>query len=308
LDERAARAKRTLIPLSHDSRPTYICAVFEVPAAIADDAAGILVAYGALGCELKKIRSTHRADGGKKAVRILGYFRRLTPAGRRRIEAVMGGITVDGAAPEMRKVVDPGWATMWQARFEPLPIGRRFLIVPPWRRTEGEERLRIVIRPGQAFGTGHHPSTLGTLNLLEEWCETHRVSRALDVGTGSGILAIAMHKLAVPEIAAIDIDPTALENARENAVLNGIEGRIRFSAAPLGSIRGRFDLITANILSSVLIAMAPELKARLRLGGGLILAGILRREAAGVLSAFAPELRCVRSRFDKAWAALLMER
>ena len=215
---------------------------------------------------------------------------------------------LDGAVPEMRQVVDPGWATMWQTRFEPLPIGRRFLIVPPWRLTEGEDRLRIVIRPGQAFGTGHHPSTLGTLNLLEEWCASHRVGRALDVGTGSGILAIAMHKLGAAQVVAIDIDATALENARENAVLNGINGEIRFSAAPLGSIRGRFDLITANILSSVLIAMAPALKARLRPAGGLILAGILKREAAGVVSAFAPEVRCVRSRFDKAWAALLMER
>lgn len=282
--------------------------MFDVPAAVADDAAGVLVAHGALGCELKKVRPTGRARGGKKIVRILAYFSRLEPAARRRIEVVMRGMTVNGAAAEMHRVVDPGWATMWQTRFQPTPIGRRFLIVPPWHRTKGEDRIRIVIRPGQAFGTGHHPSTLGTLNLLEDWCETHRVGRALDVGTGSGILAIAMHKLGVPEIVATDIDATALENARENELLNGINRRIRFSAAPLASIRGRFDLVTANILSSVLIAMAPELKVRVRPKGGLVLAGILRREEAGVVSAFAPELRCVRSRIDKSWVSLLMER
>lgn len=290
------------------NQSTYVCAVFDVPAAVADDAAGILVAHGALGCELKKIRPTRPSDRGKRAMRILAYFNQLAPAAQRRIEGVMRGIAVKGTAPEMRQVVDPGWATMWQTRFEPLPIGRRFLVAPPWSRTKGEDRLRIVIRPGQAFGTGHHPSTLGTLNLLEDWCETHPAGRALDVGTGSGILAIAMHKLGVPEIVAIDVDATALENARENAVLNGIDGRIRFSTVPLGSIRGRFDLITANILSSVLIAMAPALKARLRPKGGLILAGILKREAPRVIAAFAPELRCTRSRFDRAWAALLMER
>lgn len=282
--------------------------MFDVPAATADDAAGILVAHGALGCEVRKIPSARRLDGTKKSVRLHAYFRRLAPASLRRIAAVLRGMTINGAAPVTRTLVDPGWATMWRARFEPLPIGRRFLIVPPWRRAKDPQRLTIVIRPGQAFGTGHHPSTLGTLTLIEEWCETHRVGRALDVGTGSGILAIAMHKLGVPQVVAIDIDATALDNARENSELNGIDGPIRFSAAPLRSIRGRFDLITANILSSVLIAMAPALKVRLRPTGGLILAGILKREADSVASAFAPELRCVRSRIDKAWATLLMER
>jgi ribosomal protein L11 methyltransferase len=189
-----------------------------------------------------------------------------------------------------------------------LPVGRRFLIVPPWRRVADRDRLNIIIRPGRAFGTGHHPSTFGTLNLVEEWCSKRRVGRALDVGTGSGILAIALRKLGVGPVVAIDIDATALENARENAELNRLGGQIRFSAAPLGSIRGRFDLITANILSSIVIDMAPQLKARLRPGGGLILAGILKREAAEVAAAYSPELRCVSTRIDRAWAALMLER
>ena len=289
-------------------KDSFTCAVFKVPAAAADDAAGILIAYGALGCEVKKVPAPRGPRRAKKAVLLHAYFKRLTSVALRRIVAILQGMMVAGWQPTLHQITDPGWAKLWQTRFEPLPIGRRFLIVPPWRRTKDRDRLVIVLRPARAFGTGHHPSTFGTLNLIEEWCESHRVVRALDVGTGSGILAIAMRKLRINQIVALEIDATALENARENAELNGIDSRIRFSMAPLGSIHGRFDLITANILSSVLIEMAPALKARLRPGGGLILAGILKREADSVISAFAPELRCVQTRIDKAWAALLMAR
>jgi ribosomal protein L11 methyltransferase len=295
--------------LSREKHPDFTCAVFQVPAAAADDAAGILIAYGALGCEVRKIRPPRDPRRSmKKTVQLRAYFRRLTPTLQRRIESATRGLTIGGSEPVVLQITDPGWATLWQTRFSPLPIGRRFLIVPPWQRTKDGDRATIVIKPAQAFGTGHHPSTLGTLNLMEEWCETHCVNRGFDVGTGSGILAIAMHRLGAQQIVAIDIDAIALENAHENAELNGIDGPIRFSMAPAGSIRGRFDLITANILSSVLIGIAPILKKRVRPGGGLILAGILKREAAEVVAAFAPELRCVRRRIDKAWAALLMER
>jgi ribosomal protein L11 methyltransferase len=180
--------------------------------------------------------------------------------------------------------------------------------VPPWNRAKALARIPIVIRPGQAFGTGHHASTFGTLNAIEELCGARRFERALDVGTGSGILAIAMHKLGARTIVAIDLDAIALENAVENADLNGMNGAVRFSVAPLRSIRGRFDLITANILSSVLIPMASQLKARLRPGGYLVLAGILAREADAVAAAYAPELTHLRTRADGVWRALVFER
>lgn len=291
-------------------KTTYTLVVYETPAAMADDAAGIIVAHGALGCEVRKITSPRLPIRKKKLVRLHAYFERITPAALERLGAALrsAGMLANGANPAVRQLEDPGWATMWRARFEPLPVGRRFLIVPPWRRVATRDRLSIVIRPGRAFGTGHHPSTFATLSLIEEWCADRRIGRALNVGTGSGILAIAMRKLGIAQVVAIDVDATALENARENAELNGLAGGIRFSAAPLASIRGRFDLITANILSSVLIDMAPQLKARLRPGGALILAGILKREAASVVAAYCPDLRLVRTRIDKAWAALMLER
>jgi ribosomal protein L11 methyltransferase len=180
------------------------------------------------------------------------------------------------------------------------------LVVPPWNKDQQTDRLRIIIQPGQGFGTGHHGSTFGVMRLLEELYRDHTYARVLDVGTGSGILAITAKLLGARDITAIDNDPIALENAIENAGLNGVAGDLRISAIPLASIRRHFDLVTANILAPILIAMAPRLKRNLAPTGRLILAGILAREAATVIAAFAPELRCIGRRTDRGWTALLM--
>lgn len=281
----------------------------QTPAALADEAAGILAAFGALGCEVKrKLRS--QANGASRQCEVRAYFDRLGALDLNRVTRVLedAGMLIDGNTPTSATIVDPGWATMWQKRFEPFPIGKRFLIVPPWDRAASNGRDQIVIQPGQAFGTGHHGSTRGTLLILEELFEHRRFDRALDVGTGSGILAIAMRKLGVDNVTAIDLDAIALDNAVENAELNKLDGSVRFSVAPLTSIRGRFDLITANILSSVLIPMAPDVKRRLRPGGSLVLAGILAPEVDSVTAAYAPELKLRRVRADRTWRALLFER
>jgi ribosomal protein L11 methyltransferase len=280
---------------------------FETPANAADDAAGVMIAYGAMGCEVTRAAPKPR-QRASRTVCVHAYFERLTPATLARISTILKGMIADGAEPAIRRIEDPGWATMWQARFEPFPIGDRFLIVPPWNRAHAPHRLQIVIQPGQAFGTGHHGSTFGTMCALERIAGCGRVGRALDVGTGSGILAIAMRKLGVADVTGIDIDPTALANAAENAALNGLDGKIRFSAAPLSSIRGRFDLITANILSLVLIEMAPMLIARMRPGAHLILAGILAREADSVAKTYRPHLKRIAARSDGAWTALVFRR
>jgi ribosomal protein L11 methyltransferase len=290
---------------------TYSSITFPVLAAMADEAAGILVGNGALGCDVSKppIMTKHGPDA-KAQVMLRAYFEHVSPATVTRLRKILkdtGMLSADALLPASR-IEDPGWATMWQARFAPLPIGKRFLIVPPWRNERDPARVRIVIRPGQAFGTGHHASTSGTLMALEDLCSAGRMDQALDIGTGSGILAIAMAKLGVSQVLALDIDSTALANAVENARLNCVARRIQFSDAPVNAIRRKFPLITANILSSTLIRMAPELKARLRRGGRLVLAGILRREAASVAAAYLPDLTHVGEHNIGAWTALVFRR
>jgi ribosomal protein L11 methyltransferase len=289
----------------------YASVTFQVPRGAADDAAGMLISGGALGCEVLKIISPARApNSARRAVRLRAYFQRITRPSLRRLHAELqaAGMLVDDSMPEQGLLADPGWATMWQARFTPLRIGRRFLIVPPWQREREPDRIALVIRPGLAFGTGHHPSTSGTLNALEKLCKNRRIGQGLDVGTGSGILAIAMVKLGVAEVTAIDIDTTAIANAKENAGLNRVRARICFSATEVDSLRGRFGLIAANILSSTLIRMAPALTARLRMHGYLVLAGILRREAAAVAAAYSPKLTLIDVCNNGAWTTLIFQR
>jgi ribosomal protein L11 methyltransferase len=212
------------------------------------------------------------------------------------------------SAPALDRIRDPGWATMWMKRFTPLPVGRRLLIVPPWHRLEHPGRVTVTIKPGQAFGTGHHATTAAMLSVIERLAAQSRIRRALDVGTGSGILAIAMAQLGVPRVIAIDNDRTALANARENVGLNRVARRVELSAGPLRRVRGGFDLIAANILRSTLVRLAPQLIRRLRPGGQLVLGGLLRDEVPDVLAAYRARLRCVAVGMNRRWATIVLAR
>src|ERR1700674_3636356 len=279
---------------------------------MADEAAGFLVARGALGCAIAQ--SFRPGVKPPKVVSLEAFFTHLTEsrvAGLTR-ELRSAGMLARGARhPHARTIVDPGWATLWMKRFKPIRIGRRFLIVPPWSSEDGSgrgNRILLIVKPARAFGTGHHPTTAGVLRVLERLFAERRFQSALDVGTGSGILAIAMKLLGVQTVSAIDSDPAALENALENAQLNQLEHKLEFSSAALNAIRRRYDLIVANILAPTLIEMAPALTRHLARDGCLILSGILVREAGEVLRSYAPALRCVSIGRDHGWATIVMMR
>lgn len=304
-----ARLKQVTSTKSSTQR-SYVRLQFDLPAAAADEAAALLVANRALGCEVSKLRPSHPTPARTaRRVRLKAYFDRLNDADLKRVRRVLEASAIITITTQLQTelLVDPGWATMWMTRFKPFAVGR-FLIVPPWSHEHRAEQLRLVIQPGQGFGTGHHGSTYGVLRLLDELWQERLFARALDVGTGSGILAIAMRLLGAGEVTAIDIDPVAIENARENAELNHVSKHLRFSLVPLSSLRRHFELITANILSSTVIEMAPLLLRRLAPEGRLILAGILAREADRVIAAYRPTLRCVARRTDRGWTALVLAR
>jgi len=292
------------------SDTVYQTATFAVPSPMVDDAAALLIAWGALGCAVEHVSRAGRPRG--PVANLQAWFKLIAPAELARIHRKLGELgMIAGGVPELTNLTDPGWATMWMDRFKPLPIGRRLTILPPWETAMNAARdagrIGLIIRPGQGFGTGHHPTTAGALVALEDICKRNSPREALDVGTGSGVLAIAMRLLGGKRVVAIDNDPAALENARENAALNRVSG-VRFSAARVETFRRQFDLVTANILSSTLITMAPTLSPLINRDGRLILGGILARERTAVLKHYGPPLRLIRSRIDRGWATLVLGR
>ena len=195
------------------------------------------------------------------------------------------GHAADGE-PVVTAVQDEPWADAWRAHFAPIEIGRRLLIAPPWDVPESS-RVRVIIEPGRAFGTGRHGSTLGSLVLLERHLERgHTIGRMLDAGTGSGILAVAAALLGVPEVVAIDEDPDAVAAAGANAERNGVASRLRCAVADVATYRiAPVPLVVANILAPTHVRLASVYRRLVASGGILIVGGLLETEAPAVTEA-----------------------
>jgi ribosomal protein L11 methyltransferase len=218
------------------------------------------------------------------------------------------GLTIP--KPTVTKVSSEDWSTSWKANFKALRIGRRLLIVPSW-----EEALPrpddIVLRldPGMAFGTGGHETTRLCMEVLEgimDGMPTLLSPSVLDLGTGSGILAMAAVQLGARHVRAVDIDPQAVEVARENLTANGLVEQVELDTTPLEALSGEFDIILANILAEELVRLAPYLTERLAQGGTLVLSGILAEKKPLVRSGFAPyPLEYLETRREGEWVAIV---
>ena len=143
------------------------------------------------------------------------------------------------------------WATAWKSHFKPIKIGRQLIVTPPWLKPNTDDRELIIIEPAEAFGTGTHETTQGCLILLEEAIahlsnELDKPTQ-LDVGCGSGILALAGIKLGASTVLAVDSDPIAVESARNNAALNGVEEALLLRQRSLDELHETADIVTANL-------------------------------------------------------------
>jgi ribosomal protein L11 methyltransferase len=175
---------------------------------------------------------------------------------------------------------DPGWAEAWREHFRPVKAGS-LTIRAPWN--EASEGLEVVIEPAMAFGTGGHATTRLAMEALEGAMGDHPGEAVLDVGTGSGVLAIAAVKLGASQAFGVDVDPVAVDATADNAVLNGVTDRVR---SDRDWPDRTFAVVVANIISPVLLKLSDRLVAALAPGGTLVLSGVLAEEADEFSAAF----------------------
>ena len=210
---------------------------------------------------------------------------------------------------ELIGVNEDDWANAWKAYYKPIRIGKHMVIVPAWERYEAQKDDIIVkMDPGMAFGTGTHETTRLVIELLEKYVK--KGDRMLDVGTGSGILAICASKLGASECRAYDIDPVAVRVANENVKDSGLTNitcEVSDLLKQVDLSGGKYDIITANIVADIIIRMSPDIGEYMKDGTILITSGIITERKDEVLSALdANGLKVVEILEDNGWCAIVV--
>jgi ribosomal protein L11 methyltransferase len=229
-----------------------------------------------------------------------------------RVEAYLEGLCAlglfAGARARLTPVTDTDWSAAWREHFRPLPVGHGLLVAPPWDTPAVPGRMVLVIEPGRAFGTGHHGTTAGCLELLEALVANGVPARALDLGTGSGILAIAAARLGIAHVLACDSDPDAVAAAAANAARNGVGERVGVSLADAATLAAEpAPLVLANLLAAAHRALAGRYARLVTPGGALVLGGLLDGEADAVTSTLADHgFRREAARSLEGWTSLAL--
>jgi ribosomal protein L11 methyltransferase len=210
-----------------------------------------------------------------------------------------------------RLLKDRDWNSSWHRFFKPQKVGDAFWVTPPWAASPTFRHRRVItIEPGMAFGTGTHATTRGCMEFIEKVAASFRGTgfNALDVGTGSGILAIALAKLGANRVWAVDTDPVALKVAGENLRCNSVRDKIQLSGSQVSRIRKSFPVVVANLTAETILDLAAALEKRVAPQGFLVLSGILNQKTKQVINQFAANFRVTRRKREKEWVTLLLRR
>ena len=217
------------------------------------------------------------------------------------------GIDVAPARIQVKKVPARDWSESWKRHFKPLDLGPRLLVKPTWsRRAPKKSQALVVLDPGLSFGTGQHATTRFCLEQLVALRDPQSAQSMLDVGTGSGILAIAAVKLGYQPVSAFDFDPDCVRVANENTELNGVAEFLKVTQDDITQVpkkpKQRYSVVCANLIYDLLIAERDRLLARVAPGGSLVLAGILETQFNLVRKAFEQAgWQMLASKVDKEW-------
>jgi ribosomal protein L11 methyltransferase len=231
-------------------------------------------------------------------------------ARRRQIEEALWHLSRIAPLPEptFRVMAESDWANAWKEHYHVTHLGERFVIKPSWREYVAQpHEIVLELDPGMAFGTGLHPTTQMCLAAIEKYAQPEM--HVLDLGTGSGILAIGAAKLGVKSIVALDNDPVAVKAAIENVALNRVAAAVECRVGSLAeaATAATYDLIVVNILARVIIALCEGGLGRVVRSGGLaIFAGLIDTQEYGVREALTSQrLRVIDRRQDKDWVGLI---
>ena len=211
---------------------------------------------------------------------------RWAPETREEITALVQRVGLDAAAMTMHSMPDADWNAAWATSVTPLRVGTRIVIRPSWESVAlHRDDVEIILDPKQAFGTGHHATTQLLLERLE--ARLHGGERVLDVGTGSGILAMAALKLGAVSAWGLDHDPVAIECAQGYAIENGFGDELKLDTSALATVPGNcFDLVLANLDRRTILALRDLLVRCLRRNGRLLLSGILASDRSDIVETF----------------------
>jgi ribosomal protein L11 methyltransferase len=265
-----------------------------VPSELADTVAYLLASSSGLAAEVRDDTTMSRTAGAQVVLSL------ETSPDERLVSQVEESLRRCGA-PEAkittRRHDDEDWREGWRAFFVPAVLSKRIAVHPPWRDPPAVE-APVEIDPGMAFGTGSHATTRGVARALDALLAERPGAAVLDIGCGSGVLAIAAARLGHRAV-GVEIDPVALENARQNVAANGVEVELVHGSAD--TIEERFPVVVANILATILIEIAPQIRARC--AGDLVLSGLLENQRADVVRAYAP-MRVVSDVLEGEWVVL----
>jgi ribosomal protein L11 methyltransferase len=298
------------LELAIEADPEAVEAVSEILGRVASGGTSVEPAF-----ELVDDGLAARLDPGRPAI-VRGYVPARDPvaaeAAARSVDLALDHLRAFELRPigELRtRIVDEAdWAEAWKAHFPVLRIGQRIVIRPTWRRHRAHAGdVVIALDPGMAFGTGLHPTTRLCLLGLETIADqaAFRRARVIDVGSGSGILSIAAARLGAGDVLALDVDPIAVESTTANADLNGLAGVIRARLGSVPTAEAPADVLVANLIAALLVRLAPELAASLRVGGRWLGSGIFRDREGEVRAAFsAVGLETTERWAEEDWVAL----
>ncbi len=289
----------------------YPFVAVDVREAYSGEIAALLFEHGASGVE-ERDDQTLRRGPGNGSVTVVGAFD-THAAARAAIQAVRRSRPI--LRPRLEEVVGDAWLDAWKEHFAPFALTPHVTIAPPWSVPAARPGVRVlVLEPGRAFGTGLHASTSLVASLLEEFAPSFAGRTVLDVGTGSGILALVAVVLGAGRAIGLDVDEDAVAVARENVERNGLADRIEVRVGSAAGAAGRFDLVLANIEARILLPMAEDFAERVSPGGALVLSGVLAGERAAIVERY-ESLGLVHARTvsrgeaaGEAWVAIALTR